>query len=435
MIAVLFIGLGVLLALSVPIAVCIGGAPLMAMAYGGRIPQMFLAAQRMITALDSTTLLAIPLFVLAGAIMGKGGISKQIVNLCYELFGWIPGSLGIVCVIACMFFAAISGSAPATVAAIGGILVPAMIDDGYPAGFSAAVAASGGIIGCIIPPSIPFVNYALITGESVSELFAGGVVPGILMGVALCIIVAIQAHKHHWGSRNKGIDFGRVAKSFAKAIWAILMPIIILGGIYSGMFTPTEAAAVACVYGFIVSLVVYRAIKISDMMDISFEAVKTSAMILFICATANIFSFIVSTQQVPAKLSAAVLGFTHSATLILLLINIILLINGCFMETTASTFIYTPILFPLIKKLGVDPVQFGVVIVMNLTMGLITPPLGINLFVAEGLDKRVKFNEQVRAVIPLFIVLVIVLMLVTYVPDISLALVKVLRASRAAAVH
>lgn len=411
MIAVLFIGLGVLLALSVPIAVCIGGAPLMAMAYGGRIPQMFLAAQRMITALDSTTLLAIPLFVLAGAIMGKGGISKQIVNLCYELFGWIPGSLGIVCVIACMFFAAISGSAPAT------------------------VAASGGIIGCIIPPSIPFVNYALITGESVSELFAGGVVPGILMGVALCIIVAIQAHKHHWGSRNKGIDFGRVAKSFAKAIWAILMPIIILGGIYSGMFTPTEAAAVACVYGFIVSLVVYRAIKISDMMDISFEAVKTSAMILFICATANIFSFIVSTQQVPAKLSAAVLGFTHSATLILLLINIILLINGCFMETTASTFIYTPILFPLIKKLGVDPVQFGVVIVMNLTMGLITPPLGINLFVAEGLDKRVKFNEQVRAVIPLFIVLVIVLMLVTYVPDISLALVKVLRASRAAAVH
>lgn len=431
MITVLFVGLIVLLTLGVPIAVCIGGAPLLAMAYGGRTPQMFIAAQRMITGLDSTTLLAIPLFVLAGAIMGKGGISKQIVNLCYELFGWIPGSLGIVCVVACMFFAAISGSAPATVAAIGGILIPAMIDDGYPAGFSAAVAASGGIIGCIIPPSIPFVNYALITGESVSELFAAGVVPGILMGVALCIIVSFQAKKNNWGNRTKGIDFGRVAKSFAQAIWALLMPIIILGGIYSGVFTPTEAAAVACVYGFLVALFIYRAIKLSNMMDIAFDAVKTSAMILFIVATANIFSFIVSTQQVPAKLSAYVLGITNSAAVVLLLINIILLINGCFLETTASTFIYTPILFPLIKKLGVDPVQFGVVIVMNLTMGLITPPLGINLFVAQGIDKRIKFNEQVKYVIPMFLALVVVLMLVTYVPDISLALVKVMRAARA----
>jgi len=434
MITVLFVGLAFLLFIGVPIAVCIGGAPLLAMAVAGNPSQMFIAAQRMITALDSTPLLAIPLFVFAGSIMGKGGISKQIVDLSYELFGWIPGSLGIVCVIACMFFAAISGSAPATVAAIGGILIPAMIDDGYPAGFAAAVAANGGIIGCIIPPSIPFVNYALITGESVSELFAAGVVPGIVMGVVLCIIIYFEAKKNNWGSRNKGIDLAKTGKTFMRAIWALLMPLIILGGIYSGVFTPTEAAAVACVYGFFVAWLVYHAIKLSDMMEISFDSVKTSAMIMFIVATANIFSFIVSTQQVPAKLSAIVLGITNNAAIILLMINIILLINGCFMETTASTFIYTPILFPLIKKLGVDPVQFGVVIVMNLTMGLVTPPLGINLFVAQGIDKRVSFDEQVKYVVPLFIGLVGVLMLVTYIPDISLWLVKLMRAARAAAV-
>lgn len=293
-IATLFISLAVLIVIGAPIAVCIGFAPIAALVADGQASQLFVAAQRMVTALDSTVLVAIPLFVLAGVIMGKGGISKQIVNLCYELFGWMPGSLGVVTVIACMFFAAISGSAPATVAAIGGILIPQMIDDGYPAGFSAALAASAGIIGCIIPPSIPFVNYALITGESVSDLFAAGVVPGILMGVVLCIWTIILANKYGWGSRKKGISLRGVWKAFCSAIYAILMPVIILGGIYSGLFTPTEAAAVAAVYGAIVSLFIYRGIKLRDMLDIGFEAVRTSCMIMFICATANIFSFVVT---------------------------------------------------------------------------------------------------------------------------------------------
>lgn len=427
MIATLFIVLAVLLVIGAPIAVCIGLAPIASMVMGGQSDQLFVAAQRMVTALDSTVLIAIPLFVLAGAIMGKGGISKQIVNLCYELFGWLPGSLGIVTVVACMFFAAISGSAPATVAAIGGIMIPQMIDDGYPAGFAAALAASGGIIGCIIPPSIPFVNYALITGCSVSELFAGGVVPGILMGVALCIMCVYYSAKYKWGTRKKGVVWGDVFKALRSAIWAILMPVIILGGIYSGLFTPTEAAAVACVYGYFASVFIYHGIKTKDMYEISFDAVKTSAMIMFIVATANIFSFIVTRQQVPAKLSALVMGVTDNWVIILLIINIILLINGCFMETTASTYIYTPILYPLVTALGYDPVQFGVVMVMNLTMGLITPPLGINLFVANGIDKRVVFAEQVKRVVPMFIVLVIVLMLVTYIPGISLGLVNMMR--------
>ena len=428
MIATLFVVLAILLVIGAPIAVCIGFAPIASMVVGGQADQLFIAAQRMVTALDSTVLIAIPMFVLAGGIMGKGGISKQIVNLCYELFGWLPGSLGVVTVVACMFFAAISGSAPATVAAIGGIMIPQMIDDGYPAGFSAALAASGGIIGCIIPPSIPFVNYALITGCSVSELFAGGVIPGILMGIALCIVCVYYASKYKWGSRKKGIVARDVFKAFKSAIWAILMPVIILGGIYSGLFTPTEAAAVACVYGYLASVFIYRGIKTRDMYGIAFESVKTSAMIMFIVATANIFSFIVTRQQVPAKLSDLVLGLTDNWVIILLIINIILLINGCFMETTASTYIYTPILYPLVTSLGYDPIQFGVVIVMNLTMGLITPPLGINLFVANGIDKRVVFAEQVRRVVPMFLVLVVVLMLVTYIPGLSLALVNLMRA-------
>ena len=427
MITTLFVTLAVLIVIGAPIAIAIGTASVASFIAGGMTNNLFVTAQRMVTALDSTVLIAIPLFILAGAIMGKGGISKQIVAISYELFGWIPGSLGIVTVIACMFFAAISGSAPATVAAIGGIMVPQMIDDGYPAGFSAALAASGGIIGCIIPPSIPFVNYALITGCSVSELFAAGVFPGILMGIVLCIWCAILAHKNKWGSHKKGIDPKGVWKAFKEAIWALLMPAIILGGIYGGLFTPTEAAAVACVYGFLVAWLIYKGVHVADMMGIAFEAVKTSAMIMFIVSVANIFSYIITTQQVPAKLSNLVLGVTDSWVIVLLIINIILLINGCFMETTASTYIYTPILFPLVTSLGVDPIQFGVVMVMNLTMGLITPPLGINLFVATGIDKRVIFAEQVKHVLPMFFLLVGVLMLVSYVPIISLFLVNVLR--------
>ena len=423
MVAVLFISLIIFMALGVPIAASIGFSTLASMISGGS-GNLFLVAQKMITAMDSTTLLAIPLFILAGAIMGKGGISKRIIDLSYELFGWIPGSLGIVCVVSCMFFAALSGSSPATVAAIGGIMVPAMIDDGYPAGFSCSVAAAGGIIGCIIPPSIPFVNYGLITGESVGDLFAGGILPGILMGVSLCVIIAIKAKKHGWGTTTKGINLRNLGKAFVNSILALLMPVIILGGIYGGFFTPTEAAAVACVYGLIVACLVYRTVKFKDLYAIGFDAALTAAMILFIVGTANAFSNIVTTQQVPAKLTNLIQGVTDSKYIVLLLINIILLINGCFMEETATTFIYTPILYPLICSYGIDPVQFGVIMVMNMTMGLITPPLGINLFVAAGIDKRGTFKETIKYIWPLFGVLVIVLMLVTYIPGISLSFVK-----------
>ena len=421
MLAALLIVLIVGMIAAVPIAVSIGFASVAAFFVDGG-GSLFLVVQRMFTAMDSTVLLAIPLFIFAGKVMAKGGISQRIIDLSYEAVGFIPGSLGIVSVLSCMFFAALSGSAPATVAAIGGIMIPTMIDDGYPPGFASALCASGGVIGCIIPPSIPFVNYGLITGVSVGELFMGGVVPGILMGLVLCLICFICAKKNKWGRALKKFELKGFLVALQRSILALLMPVIILGGIYSGIFTPTEAAAVACVYGLFVAGLIYRDIRIKDIPDISLDSALTSCMILFIIGTAGAFSWVITTEQVPAMLTALVTSFTSDAAIILLIINILLLINGCFMEETATTFIFTPILFPLITSVGVNPVHFGVIMVMNMTMGLITPPLGINLFVAKSMDDRVSFGATVKWVLPLFFAELAVLFLVTYVPSISLGL-------------
>lgn len=424
MLAVLLITLVASMALSIPIAVSLGFASMAAFAYDGS--PVWVVAQRMFTGLDSTVLLAIPLFIFAGVIMSRGGISKRITDLSYELVGFIPGSLAIVTVISCMFFAAISGSAPATVAAIGGIMVPTMIDDGYPAGFAAALAAAGGTIGCIIPPSIPFVNYSMLSGQSVADMFTSGILPGILMGLALCLISFYFSVKYKWGRATQKFNIKTFIPAFNRAFLALLMPVIILGGIYGGIFTPTEAAGVAGFYGIVVALFVYREIRYTDLPQISFQSAVTSGMILFIIATANSFSWIITTEQLPAMLVKWATGFTDSQWVILMLINILLLINGCFMEETATTFIFTPILLPLVLAFGVDPVHFGCLMVINMTLGLLTPPLGINLFVANGLDKRIEFNQIVKWVMPLFGGLVVVLFLVTYIPSISLSLVRLL---------
>jgi C4-dicarboxylate transporter DctM subunit len=412
------------MALSIPIAVSLGFASMAAFAYDGS--PVWVVAQRMFTGLDSTVLLAIPLFIFAGVIMSKGGISRRITDLSYELVGFIPGSLAIVTVISCMFFAAISGSAPATVAAIGGIMVPTMIDDGYPAGFAAALAAAGGTIGCIIPPSIPFVNYSMLSGTSVADMFTSGILPGILMGLALCILSFIFSYKNKWGRAPQKFSLTTFLPAFKNAILALLMPVIILGGIYGGIFTPTEAAGVACFYGIIVAVFIYRDFKLSRLPEVAFHSAVTSGMILFIIATANSFAWIITTEQLPAMLVKWATGFTDSPFVILLLINVLLLINGCFMEETATTFIFVPILLPLALAFGVDPVHFGCLMVINMTLGLLTPPLGINLFVANGLDKRIEFNQIVKWVMPLFGGLVVVLFLVTYIPSISLTLVRMM---------
>jgi len=421
MLTILLISLIVLILLNVPIAVCLGLASTFALAFGSNV-DLLVIVQRMVRAMDSTTLLAIPLFILAGKIMERGGISRRLVDLSYAMVGWIPGSLAIVTVLSCMFFAALSGSAPATVMAIGTIMAPMMIEDGYPANFAVCVPAAAGCIGVIIPPSIPFVNYAVLTGVSISDMFVAGIIPGLLMGAVLIIYSFYMAKKHGWGGAPKPFHLKTVGHAFKRSYLALLMPIIILGGIYSGFFTPTEAAAIACVYGLIVAGLIYRDIPIKELPTAAFQSSLTNSMIFLIIGTAAIFSWILTTQQIPTKLTTLITSVTQNPIIVLLIINAILLLNGCFMELTASTFIYIPVMFPLIQAVGIDPVQFGVIAMLNMTLGLLTPPLGINLFLANGLDKRTDFNGICKTVFPMFLLLVFVLLLVTYIPGISTGL-------------
>ena len=349
--AILFISFFIFLILGVPIGICLGLSSVCAILYSGT--SLTIVATNMYSGISKFLLLAIPFFVLSGNIMAKAGISKRLIKFVDTCVGHKKGGIAIVCVIVACFFGAISGSGPATVAALGAVLIPAMVEQGgFSAPFSTALMATSSSIAIVIPPSIAFVVYASITGTSIADMFMAGIVPGLLMGVALIIVVMLEAKKHNIKPSREKASGKERWDAFKDAFWGFLMPVIILGGIYSGLFTPTEAAAVAAVYGAIVSLFIYRGIKLRDMLDIGFEAVRTSCMIMFICATANIFSFVVTRQQVPAKLSSLILGVTDNWVVILLIINVILLINGCFMETTASTYIYTPILFPLISALG-----------------------------------------------------------------------------------
>lgn len=428
MLTVLLVSLVILILLNVPIGVCLGLASSIAFAVNGTT-DLIVVIQRMVRAMDSTTLLAIPLFILAGKIMERGGISRRLVDLAYATVGWIPGSLAIVTVLSCMFFAALSGSAPATVIAIGSIMAPMMIEDGYPANFAVTIPAAAGCIGVIIPPSIPFVNYAVLTGVSISDMFVAGVVPGLLMGAVLVLYCFFMAKSHGWGGAPKPFRLKTFLAALSRSILALLMPIIILGGIYSGMFTPTEAAAVACVYGLVVAGLLYRDISLKELPQTAFEGGVTNAMIFFIIGTAAVFSWILTTQQVPVKMTNLIMGITSSPIVILLIINAILLINGCFMELTASTFIYIPVMFPLVQAAGINPIQFGIIAVLNMTLGLLTPPLGINLFIAKGIDKRADFSGICKAVLPMFALLVFVLMLVTFIPGLSTGLLNVLGAT------
>ncbi len=425
MLSVLVVSLIVLILLNVPIGVCLGLAAAFAFMYQGHTDLM-VVVQRMVRSIDSTTLLAIPLFIFAGKVMEKGGMSRRLVDLSYSVVGWVPGSLAIVTVLSCMFFAALSGSAPATVIAIGAVMAPMMIEDGYPADFSVSIAAAAGCIGVIIPPSIPFVNYAVITGVSISDMFIAGIVPGLLMGLVLVLYCFFMAKKNHWGGELRPFKMNEFLNALKRSILALFMPLIILGGIYAGLFTPTEAAGVACVYGILVAALIYKDIPLRELPKAAFEGGLTNAMIMLIIGTAAIFSWILSTQQVPAKLTSLIMGITSNPILILLLINGILLINGCFMELTASTFIYIPILFPLVQAAGIDPVQFGIVAILNMTLGLLTPPLGVNLFIAKGIDPRTDFNGICKSVTPMFILLVVVLLLVTFIPSLSTGLVTLL---------
>ncbi|SBW07371.1 conserved membrane hypothetical protein [uncultured delta proteobacterium] len=418
---ILIVCLAILIVMNVPIAMSIGFATFIAIFTAGKVP-LFLVSQRMFTGVDSFPLLAIPLFMLAGSLMDRGGISRRLIDLATAFVGHIHGGLGIIAVIACMFFAAISGSAPATVVAIGSIMVPAMIKAGYDKAFSVALLAAAGTIGVVIPPSIPFVTYGVSMNASIGKLFAAGLVPGILMGLTLIILCYVVSLRRGYKATMENAK-GRFA-AVKEAFWGLLMPIIILGGIYGGIFTPTEAAAVACLYGLIVGLFIYSELSLKVIYECLHTAAVPSAMVLLIIGCATAMGWITTAEKVPHAVAAYMTTITDSKIAMLLMLNGILIIVGCLMELNAAIILLGPILLPLLLQYKIDVVHFGVIMVVNLAVGLLTPPLGINLFVANGLRKDVDFKDIVKRVLPMVGALFALVLILSYIPVISLFLTR-----------
>ncbi|MFC5589453.1 TRAP transporter large permease [Sporosarcina soli] len=424
-IALLFITLFVCLLIGVPIAISLGVSSLVAIYFGSTLP-LSIITQKAFTSLDSFPLLAIPFFMLAGILMGKGGVSKRLLDLATTLVGWMTGGLAMVTIVACMFFAAISGSGPATVAAIGGFMIPAMVARKYDGGFAAAISASAGSIGVIIPPSIPFVLYGVIGGVSVGNMFLAGIIPGILIGIGLMITAYFIANKRGYKpSETEVFKFMDVLKATNDAKWALLIPVIILGGIYGGIFSPTEAAVVAVVYAFIVGKFVYKELTWEDSFKSFREAVVINATTMIIIGLSVSFAYFMTLEQVPNQIAAFLTDFSSNPFVILLAINLLLLIVGMFIDTISALVILTPILLPVVMAVGVDPVHFGVILVANLAIGFITPPLGVNLFVASSVG-NVRFEKIVVSVLPFLLSMIICLLVITYIPALSLWLPNLL---------
>ena len=422
---IVFSVLIVTIAMSIPIGITLGISTGIAMWITSDIP-MIMIAQKAVTGLDSFPLLAIPFFILAGSIMCNGGISKRLVNLADSLVGWITGGLAMVTVLACMFFAAISGSGPATVSAIGSFMIPSMKEKKYDASFAAAITAAAGTIGVIIPPSIPFVIYSIVAQYSIGDMFIAGIVPGIIIGFSLMLVCYITAKKSHYVTVGERPRFTVVIKAFKEAIWALFTPIIILGGIYGGIFTPTEAAVVAVVYSVIIGKFVYKELDAKTL----YECLRYSGLINgateFMIGLSIAFGAYLAMAQIPQQIAVLLSGFVESPMLLLLIINVFLLILGCFVDNIAAVIILTPILLPVVKMIGIDPIHFGLIITVNLCCGFISPPYGINLFVASAISGESIENIS-KAIIPSFVAMVACLLLFTYFPIFSMGLLQLMR--------
>lgn len=418
--AILFISLAVFIVLNIPISISLGlSSALTLMATGsplGVIPSMMQAT------VQKFSLLTIPLFVLAGVLMDKGGISKRLINLADSMMGPIHGGLGYVAVISALFFAAISGSGTATVAAMGSILIPAMIKQGYDKGFSSALSAISGSLGTVIPPSITFIIYGMITGESISDLFLSGIVPGIIFAAMLCLTVFIYSKKNGWKGDKPKASRQEIMKIFWGTLPGFLSPVIVLGGIYSGFFTPTEAAAVAVIYSFIVGKFVYKELTFEALRETLFSTAKTTGIILLIIMNAGIFSWILTQQGIASQLTEMAIGFTTNKYVMLLIINIVFLMAGCVMDNTSALYIIVPIILPIAKALDINLVHLGVILVLNLSIGQVTPPVGPNLYVAADIGK-VKFEVICRKMVPLLIMSLVALLIITFVPWMTTCLI------------
>ena len=416
--AVLFISFFIFLILGVPIALCLGLSSVCAILYSGT--SLTIVATNMYSGISKFLLLAIPFFVLSGNIMAKAGISRRLIDFVDTCVGHKKGGIAIVCVIVSCFFGAISGSGPATVAALGAVLIPAMVEQGgFSAPFSTALMATSSSVAIVIPPSIAFVVYASITGVSIADMFMAGIVPGILMGVALVIVVLLEANKHDIKPSRKKATAKERWSTFKDAFWGFLMPVIILGGIYGGIFTPTEAAAVAAFYGLLVGFFIYKTLKLQDLMTILKDSVSQTAVVMFIVGTASLFSWVLTVTGVASAASNSLITMVGgNKILFLLVVNIILLIAGCFIDANSAMYIILPILYPVATALGIDPVHLGAIMVLNMAIGLVTPPVGINLYTGCGIA-NISLKEISKAVLPFVFASLLVLILVTYVPAVS----------------
>ena len=417
------------LILGIPIGICLGLSSICAILYSGT--SLTIVATNMYSGISKFLLLAIPFFVLSGNIMAKAGISKRLIRFVDTCVGHKKGGIAIVCVIVACFFGAISGSGPATVAALGMVLIPAMIErGGFSAPFSTALMATASSIAIVIPPSIAFVVYASITGVSIADMFTAGIFPGILMGVALVIVVLLEAKKHNIQPTQKKATAKERWDAFKDAFWGFLMPVIILGGIYGSVFTPTEAAAVSVVYGLFVGIFIYKEIKLKDLWDLMVDSAKTTGGIMLIVASASLFSFVCTKFGIAQAASDLLGSVAHNQFVFLLIVNIIFLIAGCFIDANSAMYIFIPIMLPVCKALGYDLVAFGIVATVNLAIGQVTPPVGVNLFVAISVKLKkgmeVTIQQISKAVMPMIAASVTVLLLITYVPQISTFLPKAL---------
>lgn len=416
--AVLFIVLIIALVVNVPVGIAIGVSSLAAVLADGRLSSTYIV-QQLVTSADSFPLMAIPLFILAGELMSAGGVSKRILNVCNVFFGRITGGLAIVTVIVCMFFAAVSGSGPATVAAVGSMVVPTMLEKGYSKSFTLALIATAGSIGVVIPPSIPMVIYGVSTSTSISGMFMAGFLPGILIGIGLIICCYFYCKKQGWKGDDRRYTVKEKMAAVWDAKWALINPVIILGGIYAGIFTPTEAAAVAAVYAFICGTFIHRELNIKNIFDPIAASCSTTGTTMVIIGCATAFTKILTIQRIPDMITKGISGLTTNYVLILLLINLLLLIVGCFMDTTPAMMVLSPILLPIALSIGMNPIHFGVIMVVNLAIGFITPPLGINLFVAARVGRE-PLETVTSGIVRFMVVMLICLMLITFIPAISM---------------
>ncbi|MBP2075996.1 TRAP transporter large permease [Oceanobacillus polygoni] len=415
---VLFGSFFLFMALTVPIGIALGIAGLITAIYSPNISITFLS-QGLVTSTDNFALMAIPFFILAGEIMGKGGISTRLFDLANVFVGRFTGGFAMAAVITSMFFAAISGSGPATVAAVGGIMIPAMVAEGYDKKFATALIASAGSLGIILPPSIPMVLFGISANESIGDLFFGGILPGILIGLFIMVWAYIHSKKMGYTGTNEQFSWKKLFQAINKSKWSLLVPIIILGGIYGGIFTPTEAAVVAVVYALFVSVFLHKAIKFSDLHAIFRNAALSSVAILIIIGTANAFGTILSMERIPQAFAEAFLSVSQNGIVILMLIILMLLIIGLFIDTSAAVIIFTPILFPVALEIGMNPIHFGIVMIVTLAIGFITPPLGVNLFVGSGIS-GLSMPVLAKASIPFFFVILAGLIVIAVIPQLTL---------------